>query len=270
MACDVCIEQKGFFKRKKFTIEDLVHMSHLAFGSVDENNRLIPNQISRHTLLFDRAYLQRGIELYIENHDIWLRLSFPTSMDEIQLFYYLIKLYCEFMEQDEFVRDMEYVSVNDIDLLMAYDKRTSADALRDLMEKETDSYFTIYGVLHPISIGKRELDYFQTDLDLFGNYLHSKQQMDAYYAAPRIYDIHGIRTGMFAIGANLPTILPVEPDTFCQVDRWLAVLDTKCIPYKDFLDSIDQYHYYDANHRLIVLTQEKIEQLFMNCREVEL
>lgn len=269
MACDVCIPQKGFFLRKKFTMDDLVHMSHLAFGSMDENNRLIPNQISNHTLLFDRSYLQRGIELYIENHDIWLRLSFPTSMDEIQLFYYLIKLYCEFMEQEEFIKDMEYVSVQDIDLLMAYDKRTSADALRDLMDKGTDSYFTIFGILHPIAIGKRELDYFQTDLDLFGHYLHSKQQMDACYAAPRIYDIHGIRTGMFAIGTDLPTILPIHPDGG-NVERWLVNIDMKCIAYHDFIKNVDSSHYYDANHRLIVLTKEKIEQLFMNCVEVEL
>ncbi len=270
MSVDVCIQQKGFFHRKKFTIEDLVHMSHLSFGSLDENNRLIPNQISNHTILFDKNYLQRGIEIYIENHDIWLNLCLPTSMDEIQLFYYLVKLYCEFMEQEEFIKDMEFVSVDEINLYMAFDKRTSADALRDLLEKDTDSYFTIYGVLHPISIGKKELEYFQTDLDLFGHYLHSKQQMDAYFAAPRIYDIHGVRTGMFAIGADLPTILPIEPDSLCKVERWLAVLDTKCISYHDFLESVDEYHYYDANHRLITLSKENLEHIFEFCKEVQL
>ncbi len=269
MACDVCIPQKGFFRRKKFTMEDLVHLSKLSFGSVDENNRLIPNQISSHTILFDKNYLQRGIELYIENHDIWLRLSFPTSMDEIQLFYYLIKLYCQFMEQEEFIKDMEYVSVDDIELNMAYDKRTSADALRDLIQRDTDSYFTIYGVLHPISIGKKELDYFQTDLDLFGHYLHDKQQMDVYYATPRIYDIHGIVTGMFAVGVDLPTILPINPE-YNNVDRWLINFDMKCIEYSDFMKNIDNSHYYDANHRLVLLTKDKLDQLFMQCEEIKL
>ena len=212
MSVNIRIMQKGFFRRKKFIIDDLVKLSHLSFGVMDENCQLIPNQIGNHTILFDHKYLQRGIEIYIQNHDICLNLSLPTSMDEIQLFYYLVKVYCEYMDTDEFVKDDWLMDIKDIDLQMVYDKRTSADALMDLKSKLLDhKYFEIFGILHPISIGENELNDFGTDLDLFGQYLHNQQALDAYYATPRIYNVHGRRIGMYALGANILTILPVEP-----------------------------------------------------------
>ena len=151
MSVNIRIMQKGFFRRKKFIIDDLVKLSHLSFGVMDENCQLIPNQIGDHTILFDHKYLQRGIEIYIQNHDICLNLSLPTSMDEIQLFYYLVKVYCEYMDTDEFVKDDWLMDLKDIDLQMVYDKRTSADALMDLKSKLSDhKYFEIFGILHPI------------------------------------------------------------------------------------------------------------------------
>ena len=144
MSVNIRIMQKGFFRRKKFIIDDLVKMSHLSFGVMDGNCQLIPNQIGDHTILFDRKYLQRGIEIYIQNHDICLNLSLPTSMDEIQLFYYLVKVYCEYMDTNEFVKDDWLMDLKDIDLQMVYDKRTSADALMDLKSKLLDhKYFEI-------------------------------------------------------------------------------------------------------------------------------
>ena len=53
MSVNIRIMQKGFFRRKKFIIDDLVKLSHLSFGVMDENCQLIPNQIGDHTILFD-------------------------------------------------------------------------------------------------------------------------------------------------------------------------------------------------------------------------
>lgn len=52
MSVNIRIMQKGFFRRKKFIIDDLVKLSHLSFGVMDENCQLIPNQIGNHTILF--------------------------------------------------------------------------------------------------------------------------------------------------------------------------------------------------------------------------
>ena len=266
MSVNVRIMQKGFFKRKKFEMEDLVKISHLSFGVMDENFQLIPNQIGTHTLLFDRKYLQRGIEIYIQNHDICLNLSLPTSMDEIQLFYYLVKLYCDFMDTHEFVKDDILMDVKEMDLQMVYDKRTSADALRDLMDKCDDDsrYFEVFGILHPISIGKKELEYFHADLDLFGNYLHHKQAIDAYFASPRIYNANGKRIGMYALGADIPTILPLEPyvvlDQIKDVEEWYVFMDQKLVKYTDLMGYLSNSLYYDANHRLYTVSKETIEK----------
>lgn len=36
MSVNIRIMQKGFFRRKKFIIDDLVKLSHLSFGVMDE------------------------------------------------------------------------------------------------------------------------------------------------------------------------------------------------------------------------------------------
>ena len=265
MSVNIRIMQKGFFRRKKFIIDDLVKMSHLSFGVMDENCQLIPNQIGDHTILFDRKYLQRGIEIYIQNHDICLNLSLPTSMDEIQLFYYLVKVYCEYMDTNEFVKDDWLMNIKDIDLQMVYDKRTSADALMDLKSKLSDhKYFEIFGILHPISIGENELNDFGTDLDLFGQYLHNQQALDAYYATPRIYNAHGRRIGMYALGADILTILPVEPYVVLNqiegIEEWYVFMNDRLVKYRDLMGFIKKFDYYDANHRMVCLSKEEISE----------
>ena len=243
MSVNIRIMQKGFFRRKKFIIDDLVKMSHLSFGVMDENCQLIPNQIGDHTILFDRKYLQRGIEIYIQNHDICLNLSLPTSMDEIQLFYYLVKVYCEYMDTDEFVKDDWLMDIKDIDLQMVYDKRTSADALMDLKSKLSDhKYFEIFGILHPISIGENELNDFGTDLDLFGQYLHNQQALDAYYATPRIYNAHGVLNQIEGI------------------EEWYVFMNDSLVKYRDLMSFIKKFDYYDANHRMVCLSKEEISE----------
>lgn len=265
MSVNIRIMQKGFFRQKKFTIEDLVKLSHLSFGVWDENYQLIPNQIGNHTLLFNRKYLQRGIELYIQNHDICLKLSLPTSMDEIQLFYNLAKTYCDFMQTHQFVKDDVLMNVKDMDLQMVYDKRTSAGALRDLKENMKDAYFEIYGILHPISIGKKELNYFNDDLDMFGQYLHTQQKMDAYFASPKIYNVHGKRIGMYALSADIPTILPVQPyGILKQIDEWYVFINEKIVKYNDLIEFIKKFQYYDANHRLFTLSQDDLKSVLLN------
>lgn len=233
---------------------------------MDENCQLIPNQIGDHTILFDHKYLQRGIEIYIQNHDICLNLSLPTSMDEIQLFYYLVKVYCEYMDTDEFVKDDWLMNIKDIDLQMVYDKRTSADALMDLKSKLSNhKYFEIFGILHPISIGENELNDFGTDLDLFGQYLHNQQALDAYYATPRIYNVHGRRIGMYALGVDILTILPVEPYVVLNqiegIEEWYVFMNDSLVKYHDLMSFVKKFDYYDANHRMVCLSKEEISEV---------
>ena len=267
MSVNIRIMQKGFFRRKKFTMEDLIQLSRLSFGVRDENYQLIPNQIGDHTLLFHRKNLQRGIDLYIRNYDICLELDLPASMDEIQLLYSLTRMYCDFMQTNQFVKNDLLMNVKDMDLQMVYDKRTSANALWDLKEKvnDQDSYFEIYGILHPISIGRKEFDYFHEDLDLFGQYLNDKQKTDAYFAIPKIYDVHGKQIGMYALGANIPTILPIKPSMLLkQIDEWYVFINEKIVKYHDLMDFLKKFQYYDANHRVFTLSQEDLESVLLH------
>lgn len=78
------IKQKSLFK-KKMSIEDVINDINLPYGICDENYRLIFNKIGKHTLIYDDEKLARGIDVSIEDSDIVLLLSLPTSSSEIRL-----------------------------------------------------------------------------------------------------------------------------------------------------------------------------------------
>lgn len=80
------IKPKGLFK-KKMSIQEIIGYTNLSYGVCDENYRLIENEIAKHTLLYDNAKPARGIDISMDEFDVVLQLSLPTTPSEIQLFY---------------------------------------------------------------------------------------------------------------------------------------------------------------------------------------
>lgn len=265
------IKQKSLFK-KKMSIEDVINDINLSYGICDENYRLIFNKIGKHTLIYDDEKLARGIDVSIEDSDIVLLLSLPTSSSEIRLFYKIIEKLCIKLKLKKYIREEDMVSIDDNERFIEYDEKASISGLEDLknrINQDTYKRFEIFGVYNPISIGINEIDRIGTSLIKFEDFLHDIQAIDVYYAAPNVYKINDILVGIYAIGPNIPSVVPNEPyivlNQIENVDEWYVMFkEGKTVKYIDFFAKCKNKKYYDANHVIVSLSDEEMNDLLEN------
>ena len=254
MAVDVKIKQKSLFK-KKITIEEIIKLTNLSYGVCDEAYRLIPKEIGPRTILYDKNKLARGIELALENNDIILRLSLPTTPKEIRCFYKIIETICKNLNTNTYIRNEETAQIEDNGTFIKSDEEGSIYGLKDmkdiLVTKEYP-YMQIFGVYHPIAIGSKEIKEIDNNLENFENLLNKLQQLDLYYAAPKLYQTPDKLIAVYAIGTEIPSIVPLKPGIISNKSKdikdWFVFLPgNKAIKYEDFINNVDQDNYYDAN-----------------------
>ena len=268
MSVTVEIRQKTIF-RKPLTLEDVIRLSGLSYGTADENFRLIERETGNCTLLYDPETLARGMELSVNENAISLKLSLPTSKAEIRRFYEVVKLLCTTLKTKQFILEGQTQTLRDIDTLMQNDANTSMGALDDLKQeisKNEYKHFQVFGICFPISLGKHEFDYIGNDLDRLGELLHYLQSQDVYYAAPKVYRVKERLVGIYFTEADLPTVLPTEPyiilDQIKGIEDWYLMLkDQRTVRYEDFMNAVSEKTYFDANHRIISLSQEKLDAI---------
>ena len=268
MSVTVEIRQKTIF-RKPLTLEDVIRLSGLSYGTADENFRLIERETGNCTLLYDPETLARGMELSVNENAISLKLSLPTSKAEIRRFYEVVKLLCTTLKTKQFILEGQTQTLRDIDTLMQNDANASMGALDDLKQeisKNEYKHFQVFGICFPISLGKHEFDYIGNDLDRLGELLHYLQSQDVYYAAPKVYRVKERLVGIYFTEADLPTVLPTEPyiilDQIKGIEDWYLMLkDQRTVRYEDFMNAVSEKTYFDANHRIISLSQEKLDAI---------
>ncbi len=268
MSVSVQIKQKKLFK-KKLDIAEIVQLTHLAYGVCDEHFRLVENEIGEHTLIFDKQKLARGIDLSIEGKSLNLFLNLPTSKEEIRCFYKIIETICAYLGVEEYIREGGYATMADTDVLIRSDEQGSIQGLKDLQEKiESEEYsgVQLMGIYNPISIGKKEIKRINSDLDNLSDFLHELQSMDVYYAVPHIYEVKDRLVGIYAIGADISSVVPTKPHVIfndsLNVEEWFVILqDGNTIKYDDFLKNAGRKKYYDDNHIIVKLSEKKIDEL---------
>lgn len=268
MSVTVEIRQKTIFK-KPLTLEDVIRLSGLSYGTADENFRLIERETGNCTLLYDPEKLARGMELSVNENAISLKLSLPTSKAEIRRFYEVVKLLCTTLKTKQFILEGQTQTLRDIDTLMQNDANASMGALDDLKQeisKNEYKHFQVFGICFPISLGKHEFDFIGNDLDRLGELLHYLQSQDVYYAAPKVYRVKERLVGIYFTEADLPTVLPTEPyiilDQIKGIEDWYLMLkDQRTVRYEDFMNAVSEKTYFDANHRIISLSQEKLDAI---------
>lgn len=268
MAVDVKIKQKSLFK-KKVTIKEIIELTNLSYGVCDEAYRLIPNEIGSRTILYDKNKLARGIELSLENNDIILRLSLPTTPKEIRCFYKIIETICKNFNTNTYIRNEETAQIEDNDTFIKSDEEGSIYGLKDMKDilaTKEYPYMQIFGVYHPIAIGSKEIKEIDNNLENFENLLNKLQQLDLYYAAPKLYQTPDKLIAVYAIGTEIPSIVPLKPGIISNKSKdikdWFVFLPgNKAIKYEDFINNVDQDNYYDANHIIVCLKEEKIKDL---------
>lgn len=268
MSVEVKIKQNSIFK-KKLDITDVISLTGLSYGVCDENYRLIPGETAAHTLLYDKNRLARGIDASIDKTDIVLLLSLPTTPFEIHSFYHAVEKICNALKTKTYIREEEKVNLKDNPQYIKMDEEGSVAGLEAISEKlEKDKYnrFEIYGICNPISIGANEIKQIGNRLDLFEEYLHRLQSLDVYYAAPRVYRVQNKLVGIYAIGADIVSVVPTEPyivlNQIQGVEEWYVMLKTgKTIKYKDFIENIPAKEYYDFNHVIVSLSEQDVDSL---------
>ena len=196
MSVTVEIRQKSIF-RKPLTLEDVIRLSGLSYGTADENFRLIERETGNCTLLYDPEKLARGMELSVNENVISLKLSLPTSKAEIRRFYEVVKLLCTTLKTKQFILEGQTQTLRDIDTLMQNDANASMGALEDLKQ-------------------------------IF--------------------------------------LLPTEPyiilDQIKGIEDWYLMLkNQRTVRYEDFMNAVSEKTYFDANHRIISLSQEKLDAI---------
>lgn len=268
MSVEVKIKQNSIFK-KKLDITDVISLTGLSYGVCDENYRLIPGETAAHTLLYDKNRLARGIDASIDKTDIVLLLSLPTTPFEIHSFYHAVEKICNALKTKTYIREEEKVNLKDNPQFIKMDEEGSVAGLEAISEKlEKDKYnrFEIYGICNPISIGANEIKQIGNRLDLFEEYLHRLQSLDVYYAAPRVYRVQNKLVGIYAIGADIVSVVPTEPyivlNQIQGVEEWYVMLKAgKTIKYKDFIENIPAKEYYDFNHVIVSLSEQDVDSL---------
>lgn len=268
MSVEVKIKQNSIFK-KKLDITDVISLTGLSYGVCDENYRLIPGETAAHTLLYDKNRLARGIDASIDKTDIVLLLSLPTTPFEIHSFYHAVEKICNALKTKTYIREEEKVNLKNNPQFIKMDEEGSVAGLEAISEKlEKDKYnrFEIYGICNPISIGANEIKQIGNRLDLFEEYLHRLQSLDVYYAAPSVYRVQNKLVGIYAIGADIVSVVPTEPyivlNQIQGIEEWYVMLKTgKTIKYKDFIENIPAKEYYDFNHVIVSLSEQDVDSL---------
>lgn len=273
MAINVKISQET--RKRKINIKEFVKTSGLSYGIIDNNYTLTENTIDTYTLLYDESNLARGIEVSIdENQNILLRLNLPTSIFEIELFYNFISKICKRLKLNVFEREQTLVNIKDIDLFIEVDKNTSIMALRDLNDKvikeKLYDNIVIFGIKNPITLGIRELNVIGDDLKDFSTFLNELQKKDILYVTPKVYKkidnslygVYFVKKDITSVVPNNPYIINMDLNNELEVKDWYVIFPgNKIINYDDFITNVKEIDNYDANHIIINLSSEDIEEL---------
>ncbi len=148
--------------------------------------------------------------------DIDLRISFPTSKEEIGDLISMVKRIAEFCECDIDV-DGESVLIEDLEGHRNSFENGSMTALEQITKSivaDTYEYLLIYGAMWTLFIGEKEVKLFSScdDLSIIRDYLHEKQDIDAYYAKPMFYKDKnsGKILAMYVLSEDTRSIFPMK------------------------------------------------------------
>lgn len=269
MSVTARIRQRSIFK-KKLNRDDILQLTGLAYGVSDENFVLCRGEKADHTLIYDETKLARGLDLWLEDTDILLSLSLPTSPSEIRLFYEVIAKICGRLNTSRYLREDVQAAISESETYIKWDEDASRMALEDIEEKTGDAYkrFELFGVFNPISIGQRELAKIHQNPENLEAFLNEIQSQDVYYAAPHVFRRKATDQllGVYSVAADIPCVVPTEPyivlNQIKGIKEWyVMVRSEKTVKYKDFINNVKNRQYYDANHAIVLLNDHDIDDL---------
>ena len=227
MAFTLRIERKGSTDGMYINFRDLLQNCKLSYGHDNDFYILEDGMVERTAILYNPSRIGRGIFFDGRNVDegiIEISYNIPTTESEIEDFINIAK---ELERQMEDVRmycveeEHEYTLAE----LMDNKERMVAFSRIRLNEfcanKEYESYiFTL--AMWPIVLTDEMVEKFETCTDLheFEQLLHDKQNMDVYYAKPRILQKQNGEAGAFYVFTEeCESIFPIKADGFLNLDQ---------------------------------------------------
>lgn len=240
MSIDITITQKGLLK--KALPLPVILGKDLQYGAL-EGERLEPGKLGEADLI---AYLPeaigRGIQIFWregEKMKVELRSLTPTTREELRAFYDCVgriaahwKCDLEVDGEKTTLRDFQAGFENQVSFTL----RALRSMSQEILEGKHES-LTLHSAMFPLTLGREEAERFAgaESLSGFRDFLHEKQNMDVYYAAPMFYrDGEGV-LGLFALREGVRSVFPKvprvplgmrDPETgkALQVDRWEITL----------------------------------------------
>ena len=272
MSVEVRIKQKSLF-RKKLDIKDIIKITGLSYGVSDEYGRLIKNEMSKHTFIYDENKLARGIDLYADGPYIQLILSMPTSLSEIKTFYQAISSICNELNVSSYEKDGVKVKLSENQDYIKLVKDASLNFLIDLLKDESEDkskIVTIFGIYNKIYLGAKEAQEIDNNLDNFENLLNRIQSIDADYLVPKFYKQKDRILGVYNIEENISSIIPTNPtkiyDGLDKLNDWYINFpngndEENLLKYEDFIKNVNNRLYYDAKNCIVRLNKDEIKAM---------
>jgi len=215
MSLDITITQKGLFK-KTLPLEVILG-NRLSYGSYDYAWRLEEGKTEENMFTaFLPDALARGFSVTWnceEKQCVGLRLLTPTAREEIREFYSAVMRIMNYWNADLTV-DGEKTSLRKwaggMGDYIEFNTRALDDYCRGVIDGSSN-VMTFFSALWPLTVGRDEAEKFAGDPDAFERWMHEKQSVDAYCAAPMFFGKDGTVVGRYVFVENCRCIFPKEP-----------------------------------------------------------
>lgn len=215
MSVDLTITQKGIFK--KTLPLSVILGDKLRYGVPGEGNCLEPGKTGDGCLiLYLPDAIGRGFSItwtLNEMNKVDLRLLTPTCTAEIREFYNTVARITKYWNGELCVEG--YIEKPDEWLagmgeFILFNKQALNTYARKVADGE-EKYYVLNCALWPLVMGREEAQKFVDHPAAFDAWLHEKQSIDAYYAAPRFSIVDGEVIGRLMLAEDYTTILPLNP-----------------------------------------------------------
>ncbi len=215
MSIDITILQKGFSK-KTLPLEVILG-DQLQYGAFD-GLRLDPGELGDGELIvYHPEHIARGICITWnanEKKKITLRSLSPSTSHELRDLYDLVGRITDYWKCTLIVDGTKLSPAKfqaGFDNMVAFNQRYTQHMIEEML-KGTHDQFTFFCAKWPLTIGKQEAELFASDPSAFTAWLHERQSMDVYFAAPGFeMTDEGEILGNYALTETVPTIFPKKP-----------------------------------------------------------
>lgn len=285
MAFTLKITPKGMFK-KKLDFEKLVNSCGMAYGHMNDFYVLDDGMQNGVAVIYNPKRIGRGIAFDGSNpNELGLRYNIPTTETEICDFLRLVKeivrqlgkarLYC--VEEER-----EYTAET---LMQQKDEmvRFSREKLNEFCSNKDYPTYILTLAKYPLWLTDEMAEKFAacTDLAEFEQLLHEKQDIDIYYAKPRLLQKKTGEIGAaYVFTEDCRSVFPIKYDNFVNLGQVkasegfvlyaLTSKDEKLDKIFDY-DKFIKYHlergaeYFDKTH--IILPAMDYQQMFELVQE---